>query len=350
MDPMLGDSTSLSTLPAATPGPVDPGAFAIFQPLYEAVLGGLGDVINNGTAVMIGYVHEFFVPMCTIALILMAINEVFSGGAYLHWLVKYVVRGSVVMAFVDTAGDYARWIITPIQNMGDNIAAALAGALPGAPGHVFDVLMAHYSGAVVQTVKRMPWSSILGALESIVLASMALASWLIAFLAVGVAFAVYLIVHIYLAAILIVGPLFVALAMAGQLRNWLMGWLNALASQVLSLILLGVGLTILTRAEDQVLQSILNIADNVNFWSSLGHLFGGMVALCIGAVYALTVRGIAVGIVGGVYAAMQPYVSAAQTAIAAGAGAAAGSGGGSAASGANAGMATPAMAIPRTGP
>jgi len=106
MDPMLGDSTSLSTLPAATPGPVDPGAFAIFQPLYEAVLGGLGDVINNGTAVMIGYVHEFFVPMCTIALILMAINEVFSGGAYLHWLVKYVVRGSVVMAFV-FAGIYA---------------------------------------------------------------------------------------------------------------------------------------------------------------------------------------------------------------------------------------------------
>jgi type IV secretory pathway VirB6-like protein len=350
MDPMLGDSTSLSSLPAATPGPVDPGAFAIFQPLYEAVLGGLGDVINNGVGTMIGYVHEFFVPMCTIGVILMAIAEVCGASTYLFWLVKYLVRAGVVLTFIDTAGDYARWIVTPIRNLGDNIAAALAGALPGAPGHIFDVLMAHYSGAVVQTVKRMPWSSILGALESIVLASMALGSWLIAFLAVGVAFAVYLIVHIYLAAILIVGPLFVALAMAGQLRNWLMGWLNALASQVLSLILLGVGLTILTRAEDQVLQSILNVADNVNFWSSLGHLFGGMVALCIGAVYALTVRGIAVGIVGGVYAAMQPYVSAIQTAVAAGAGAAAGSGGGSAAANANAGMATPAMAIPRTGP
>lgn len=349
MDP-LADATSLATLPAATPGPVDPGAFAIFQPLYEAVMGGIGDVITNGTGTMIGYVHEFFVPMCTIGLIIMALVELAGGGAYFYWLIKYVIRGSIVMTIIDTAADYAKWVVTPIQNMGDNVAGALAGALPGAPGHVFDVLMAHYSGAVVQTVKRMPWSSVLGALESLVLAGAALGSWLLAFMAVGVAFAVYLIVHIYLAAILIVGPLFIALAMAGQLRNWLMGWLNALASQVLSLILLGVGLTILTRAEDQVLQSILNIADNVNFWSSLGHLFGGMVALCIGAVYALTVRGIAVGIVGGVYAAMQPYVSAARGAITAGAGVAAGAGGGSTAGAANAGMATPAMAIPRAAP
>lgn len=349
MDP-LADATSLATLPAATPGPVDAGAFEIFAPLYQAVLGGVGDVINNGTATMIGYVHEFFVPMCTIALIFMAIIEVFNGGAYLHWLVKYVIRGSVVMTFIDTAADYTRWIVTPIQNMGDNVAAALNGAQAGAPGHIEDVLMAHYSGAVVQTIERLPWSSVLGALESIVLATAALASWLIAFIAVGICFAVDLILHIYLPAVLIVGALFIACAMAGQLRNWLMGWLNAIASLVLAKILLGVGMTILTRAEDQTLQSILNIADNSNFWSSLGHLFGGMVALCIGAVYALTVRGIAVGIVGGVYAAMQPYVSAAKTALAAGIGAASGAGGGSAAGGATTGMATPAMAIPRAAP
>ena len=153
MDP-LADATSIATLPAATPGPVDPGAFAIFQPLYEAVLGGIGDVINNGVGTMIGYVHEFFVPMATLAVILMAIAEVCGASTYLFWLTKYIIRGAVVMTFIDTAADYTRWIVTPIQNMGDNIAAALAGALPGAPGHVFDVLMAHYSGAVVQTVKH----------------------------------------------------------------------------------------------------------------------------------------------------------------------------------------------------
>jgi len=206
--------------------------------------------------------------------------------------------------------------------------------------------MAKYSGAVVQTVTRLPFSSVLGALESIVLAGAALFSWVIAFAAVGVSFAVFLIIHVYLSAILIVGPIFIALAMAGTLRNWLVGYLNAVASQVLSLVLLGVGLTILTRAEEQILQSILAIADNVNFWSSLGHLFGGMVALCIGSVYAVTTRTIAVGIVGGVYAAAQPYVSAARSAMAAGAGAMAGSGG----SGSSGGVATPAMAIPMAGP
>ena len=347
MDP-LADATSIATLPAAQPGPIDAGAFAIFQPMYESVMGGIADVINNGTATMIGYVHEFFVPMATLGVIFMAIAEAAGAATYMFWLTKYLVRAGVVLTIIDTAADYAKYVVTPIQNMGDNIAAALAGTLPGPAGHIFDVLMAHYSGAVVQTVKRMPWSSVLGALESLVLASAALGSWVIAFIAVGISFASYLIIHLYLDAILIVGPLFVALAMAGQLRNWLMGWLNALASQVLALILLGVGLTILTRAEEQVLQSILNIADNVNFWSSLGHLFGGMVALCIGAVYALTVRGIAVGIVGGVYAAMQPYVSAAQSAMTVGMGAA--SRGAGASGGAGAGMATPAMAIPRAAP
>jgi type IV secretory pathway VirB6-like protein len=343
MDP-LADATSLATLPAATPGPIDAGAFAIFQPFYEAVLGGMGDVINNGVGTMIGYVHDFFVPMATLGVIFMAIIEAAGASQYLFWLTKYLVRAGVVLTVIDTAADYTRWVVTPIQNMGDNIAAALAGALPGAPGHMFDVLMAHYSGAVVQTIERLPWSSVLGALESIVLAGCAMASWLIGFLAVGTAFGVYLIVHIYLAGILIVGPLFAALAMAGPLRNWLMGWLNALASQVVSLILLGIGLSILDRAEEQVLQSILNITDASNFWSSVGHLFGGMVGLCIGAVYALTVRGIAVGIVGGVYAAMQPYASAARGALTAAMAASSTSSG--AASG---GVATPAMAMPAAG-
>ena len=345
MDP-LADAVSLSTLPAAAPAPIDAGAFEIFAPFYESVMAGMGDVINNGVGTTIGYVHEIFVPICTIAIIFMAIIEVFHGGAYFDWLIKYVVRGAVVLMFVDTAADYSKWVVTPIQNMGDNIAAALAGTLPGANGHIFDVLMAKYSGAVVQTVTRLPFSSVLGALESIVLAGAALFSWVIAFAAVGVSFAVFLIIHVYLSAILIVGPIFIALAMAGTLRNWLVGYLNAVASQVLSLVLLGVGLTILTRAEEQILQSILAIADNVNFWSSLGHLFGGMVALCIGSVYAVTTRTIAVGIVGGVYAAAQPYVSAARSAMAAGAGAMAGSGG----SGSSGGVATPAMAIPMAGP
>lgn len=343
MDP-LADAISLSTLPAATPGPIDAGAFSIFQPLYEAVLGGMGDVINNGVGTMVGYVHELFVPMCTLALIFMGIIEAAGFGAYVFWLVKYLVRAGVVLTLVDTAGDYTRWVVTPVQNMGDNIAATLSGALPGAPGHMFDVLMAHYSGAVVQTIERLPWASVLGALESIVLAGCAMASWLIAFLAVGVAFAVYLIVHIYLAGILIVGPVFVALAMAGTLRDWMKGWLNALASQVLSLILLGIGLSILDRAEEQVLQSIMNITDNANFWSSVGHLFGGMVALCIGAVYAVTTRSIAVGIVGGVYSALQPYASAARGALTAGVGSIAP---GSIAAPATA---TPAMAIPQAAP
>ena len=344
MDP-LADATSLATLPAAQPGPIDAGAFAIFQPLHEAVLGGLGDVVANGTGTMVGIVHEFFVPMCTIGVIFMAIAEAAGAATYMFWLSRYLVRAGVVLTIIDTAADYTQYVVTPLQNLGNNIAAQLSGVLPGAPGHIYDVLMAHYSGAVVQTIKRMPWSSVLGALESIVLATMAMASWLISFLAVGIAFAVDSIIDIYLAAVLVVGALFIACAMAGQLRNWLMGWLNSVASLVLSKIYLGVGMTILTRAEDQVLQSVLAIADNVNFWSSLGHLFGGMVALCLGAVYALTVRGMATGTVGGIYAAMQPYVSAAQTAIAAGVAAGAGRG-----SAAGAAYATPAMAIPRAAP
>ena len=344
MDP-LADAVSLATLPAATPGPVDPGAFAIFQPLHEAVLGGLADVVTNGTATMVGIVHEFFVPMCTLGVIFMAIAEASGASVYMFWLTKYLVRAGVVLTIIDTAADYARWVVTPIQNMGNNVAAQLAGILPGAPGHIYDVLMAHYSGAVVQTIKRMPWSSVLGALESLVLAGMAGISWIISFLAVGVAFAVDSIIDIYLAAVLIVGALFIALAMAGQLRNWLMGWLNSVASLVLSKIYLGVGMAILTKAEDGVLQSILSVADNTNFWSSLGHLFGGMVALCLGAVYAVTVRGMAVGTVGGIYAAMQPYVSAAQNAMTVGMGVASSGTGGS-----SAGMATPAMAIPRAAP
>jgi len=348
VDPLAG-ATSLSTIPAATPGPIDAGAFSIFEPFYQAVLGGIGNVINNGTGAMVGLVHDFFVPMATLGVIMMAIIEASGGAVYLFWLTKYIIRGAIVLSFIETAGDYTRLVVTPIENLGDNIAGLLSGALPGAPGHIFDVLMAHFSGAVVQTIERLPWSSILGALESVVLAIVALGSWLVGFLAVGTAFAVYLIIHIYLAAILIVGPLFVALAMAGPLRSWLMGWLNAVASQVLSLILLGVGLSILMQAEEQTLQSVLTIADNSNFWSSVGHLFGGMVALCIGAVYSLTVRGIAVGIVGGVYAAMQPYASAARGAV--GAMMAAGSsGGGSVATGGGSGMATAAMAIPRASP
>ena len=342
MDP-LADATSLATLPAATPGPVDPGAFAIFQPLHEAIFGGLGDVVANGTGTMVGIVHEFFVPMCTLGVIIMAIVEAAGAATYMFWLTKYLVRAGIVLTIIDTAADYTQYVVTPIQNLGNNIAAQLAGVLPGAPGHVYDVLMAHYSGAVVQTIKRMPWSSILGALESLVLAGMAGLSWLIAFLAVGVAFAVDSIIDIYLAAVLVVGVIFIALAMAGQLRNWLMGWLNSAASLVLSKIYLGVGMAILTRAEDQVLQSVLAITDNVNFWSSLGHLFGGMVALCLGAVYALTVRGMAVGTVGGIYAAMQPYVAAARGALTVATAATASAAPAPA-------MATPAMAIPRAAP
>jgi type IV secretory pathway VirB6-like protein len=341
MDPLVG-ATSLSTIPAATPGPVNNAAFEIFAPLYAAVMGGIDDVITTGTATMIGYVHDFFVPMCSLGLIFMAVAEAFSMGAYLFWLTKYLVRAGVVLTLIDTAGDYARWIVTPLLHLGDTMAAGLSGALPGAPGHVFDVLMAHYAAAVVQTIERLPWSSILGALESIVLAGMALLSWLIAFLAVGTAFAVYMIIHLYLSVILIVGPLFVAVIMAGQLRNWTMGWLNAVASQVLALILLGIGLTILTKAEDQVLQSILSTADNANFWSSLGHLFGGMIALCIGGVYALTTRSIAVGIVGGVYAAMQPYATAVQNGFAM----AAAIGAGRTAGNTSSSVATPAMTTP----
>lgn len=308
----INGTTGLSDLPAAQAGAVDPAAFAIFETLYQAVLGGIGDVITNGVGVIIGYVHDFFVPMATLGVIMMAIVEVCGAGVYLFWLTKYLVRAGVVMTFIDTAGDYAKWIITPIANMGDNIAAALNGVTAGAPGHIYDVLMAHYAAAVTQTIDRLPWSSVTGSIESLCLGIGAELSWVFAFIAVGICFAIDIILHLYLAGTLIVGPLFIACGMAGQLRNWLMGWLNALASLVLAKVLLGVGMSILTKAEDQTLQSIMNIADNANFWSSIGHLFGGVTALFLGAVFAITTRSIAVGIVGGVYAAAQPYVAAAR--------------------------------------
>lgn len=346
---VLAGANSISTLPAAKPGVIPPNSFEIFHPLFVAVTQGLTDTVQQSAGVVLGWVHELLVPVCSLGVIFMAFVEAAGFGGYMFWLVRYLVRAGVILTLVDTAADYDSFIVAPILSTANGMIAQLAGVGdPGALAHVFDAIMAHVSASVVGMVRALMWSSPLGALESIPVAFIAMICWLLAFGGVGISFAVFTVAFFTLSLLLAVGPLFVFLAMAGPLRSWTQGYCNAIASQLLTMMLVGVSMRLLSAAINQMIDLVMNAPDDINIWTQVGHVIALPVVIGFASVASLCSRSISVGVVSGVYSTLQPYASAVSGMIRAGQGMFGGGGhGGGAPSPSHS---TPSMAIPHAAP
>lgn len=354
---VLGPATSLSTLPAAQQSPLDAGTFAIFQPMAEALLGGIDAVVAQDAAALIGVVMQLTVPVASLVAITIGLAEVFGVGHALFGITKFLIRFGVVMSIVGTLGDYTRYVIEPGLHLGDQLMATVNATAAGPAGHLFDVLMAHMGGATVMAVSRLTWSVVHpgAAMESGVIAMVALGCYVLAFIALALTFIVYLAYAIYTAILLAVGPLLAFGFIVPHVRGWAWGWVSAVASQVLGQLLLGVVLSIVVGVENRQLDAILVLPDANNTWGTIGHLAAGVVVLIVGCGLSFLTRGIAVGIVGGVYTAMDQAFIGVRGASSVGSMATSGSSGGgyvsagpSSSTGGSA-WATPAMAIPRHG-
>ena len=359
---VLAGANSIATLPAAKPAILDADTFQIFGPMADGLLTGLDKVVADDAAALIAVVLQLTVPACSLLVIALGIIEA-TGLATpnMMFMVRLLIRFGVLMSIIGSAGDYARFVVEPGMHMGDQLMATVNATQAGAPGHVFDVLAAHLGGATVQAVVRLPFSVTHpgAAAESLVLALVAFGCYILGFIALAFTFIVYLAYAIYTAILLACGPLLLFGFMFPPLRGWAMGWVSALASQILGMLLLGIVLSIVVGVENRQLDAVLNLPDANNVWGTLGHLAGGMVVLIVGAGLAFLTRGVAVSIVGGTYTAMDQLFIGMRGASGFGSMASGGGGAlspGSAGSGvvapgsSGSGMATASMAVPRSAP
>jgi type IV secretory pathway VirB6-like protein len=321
----MGGAVGAAAGAAFAPGAVSTN-FAIFAQIYNALFtpfqAAVASVSGALTTSMQGDVKTGVAVMMMIFLagICLAAQET----PVLNVLASRVLVPAAVTLFV--LQNYNQYVITPASTFAPSIGNTIVGAL-GAPnlngGAPFDTVWNHAYAAGVAVINAVP-SGFSNIGPQIAMYFSVVLYWLVAAGATGLSFFLFIVSLIGLFLLLAIGPIFVGFGAFQFTRFLLKGYVSAVASlicaQVIVLALLGISI----KVENTLITPLMTVAANANVWGMLASLLivGVLLAGC--TVLAFKASAYAVGICGGIFDGIAPWIASGALAMRSGAGAASG--------------------------
>ena len=147
-------------------------------------------------------------------------------------------------------------------------------------------------------------------LKGIGLAIAVIIYWVVALAAIGVGFVVFLASHVLLALEIAIGPLFVALFAFPATRSFFNGWLSAVVSTVLAMVLIVALMSLMVQVETAEIARLAAAPSGANVIGQLGALLGVGALLGICGILSRQIPSVATGIAHGVYHNTNAYTAA----------------------------------------
>lgn len=348
---MLGGPPASAFLPPAASGAAGAalssswGAPSVFNTaLFTMMYNGLMNPINAATTGIAGgltaWIAGWFVAAAGCVLLVLALGSML-GRFEDDIVIRWGLRSGAVMMIAASATGYQQWVAGPLLQLPIDIGHVVTGATGGnftSGGSVFDQIMNSLWNASDAAMRGMSLLSI----SSIVITILSLlATALGSFFLAGV-FCFYVVTAALLQLLVGIGPLFVVFLVFVPTRHMFLGWLSAVASQIVTLTLIVVMLAIMTQLVLTSLATVSAAGSNVNVMSALAALVSIAAELLVTLILCFSVRSIASGLVGGVMAELGLVTGALRAATSAASAALRGGSSSSASSAGSASSATPA--------
>ena len=305
------DFTSAQALFAASNGPVGTD-FHVFASLYTALFtpfqGAVQGVIGALLPLMAAAVTAGVGAMLIAWALTIAVGAESAGAVMNRMITRVLLPAAVVVFLLSSVATYQQWLVTWISQLPDDIGRAVTGGLGGTvvnSGDPFDNVWnkAYVAGATVFT--NLPFS-----LKGAVLALVVIAYWIAAAAAVLLAFTMFVTSKVLLQLLVAVSPVFVGAGAFQPSRFLLRGFAGGVAGVITAQILVVALLGIAFNVENQLLAPVLASAANANVTGLIASLLitGCVLGAC--AVLGVKIPAIAIGISGGVFDGIAPWVAA----------------------------------------
>jgi hypothetical protein len=309
---------------AAISGPVATN-FAIFAQIYTALFtpfqSAMNSVASSLAGNMAGTVPAAVLVMAGIFLAASALHP--SGQLVFNTLIVRVLIPAAVALYV--LHNYDQYVIQPGITFAPSIGNTMVGGIGGTMitgGAPFDTVWNHAYAAGVQVINATPGGGFFPSKNEILVAVSVGLYWLICAGAVGLAFVLFIVSQAGLCLVLAIGPIFVFFGGFQFSRFLLKGYVSAVASLIVSQILVLALLAISIKVENTIITPLMTTAPNSNVWGMLQSLLIVGILLVACTVLAFKASAYAVGICGGIFDGIAPWIASATLAMRSGAGAA----------------------------
>jgi type IV secretion system protein VirB6 len=223
-------------------------------------------------------------------------------------MITKVLMPAAIVLFI-LQGHYQQYVTEPATTFATEIGNTIVGNTGGAAvngGAPFDAVWskAYAGGAAVSQAVSLLSLTGLGLFFAVVI------YWVVAAAAVSFAFVLYLVSQLGLYLLIAIGPLFVGFGAFQFTRFLLKGYVSALASLICAQILVLALLAIAFTVENTILTPLVTTAANANVVGMVGTLITTGILLVACTVLAYRASAYAVGICGGVFDGIGPWIAA----------------------------------------
>lgn len=307
MDPLA----SAAVLFQPTQGAVTAN-FHIFADIFTAVMlpvhGAVNGVAGALSATVASWVKGFV--LAAFMMWAMATLLALETGFFEKLIGKVLIPVVIVLYLLQ--GHYDQFVVQPATSLVTDLGNAMVGNIGGsAPtgGGPFDTLWNKAYVAAVKTYLAIPNSLMtptgLGMALTVGLYC------LVAVAAVGFAFCMFLVSQIGLYVLLSIGPLFIGFGAFQFTRFLLKGYVSALASIICTEFILLALLALAFQVENATLTPLMNNPAKASIWGMISNLLVVGIILVVFTVIAWKSAAWAVGICGGIFDGIAPWLAAA---------------------------------------
>jgi type IV secretion system protein VirB6 len=306
---MGNDFTTAAAAFANTAGPVATN-FAIFVQIYTALFtpfqAAVGSVTGALSGTVAGWVTTGVVCMLMIWAAAMALT--YESTLFDKMIIKVLMPAAIVLFILQ--GHYQQYVTDPATTFATSIGNTIIGNTGGTAvngGAPFDAVWnkAYAGGVVVYQSASLLSLTGLGLIFAVVI------YWVVAGAAVGFAFVLFLVSQLGLYLLIAIGPLFVGFGAFQFTRFLLKGYVSAVASLICAQILVLALLAIAFTVENTILTPLMATAANANIMGMVGTLITTGILLAACTVLAFKASSYAVGICGGIFDGIAPWIAAA---------------------------------------
>lgn len=291
---------------AGTDGPVATN-FAMFSLLYDALFApfksSVAGVSGNLSQMAVSWVKIGIVFMMLVFCVAFALNT--ESGLFDKLLTRVLIPGTIALFILQ--GHYDEFVMQVASRFSEEVGSAIVGGVGGmrvSGGAPFDKIFNLAFGAGVVAFKALPLSWM-----GLALAFVIAIYWLAAAASVGFAFVMFITSMVGLLLLLSIGPVFIALGAFQFSRFLLKGWVSAVCSLICAEILVLALLAIAFGVENTVLVPITQTVGSADVFGVMQSIVGAAVLLFACAVLALKIPAYAVGICGGIFDGIGPWVA-----------------------------------------
>lgn len=272
----------------------------LFAAINDPLQGDVNGIIGSLTGFIYPHMREIVTAIGLGTMLFSAINDHFANRIPTDVLLSLLVRFAAVFMIIANAGAFEQWVSGPLLNLPDALSNAILGSVGGTSakgGAQFDALWNHIYVADSKVAGTVQFWTI----EGICLGLTIFITAILSLIFIAFAFTYYLIAYVLLSIVVAMGPIFVATLVSRHSRHFFSGWIAAVVSIIVNLVLVNVLLAVMIRTLQQNIDTVMNASDNADTMGLVGNVAGMAGLMFITALMTKQFERIAVGISGGVY-------------------------------------------------